>query len=151
MSQWNFRQPSLIPQIDEVPNPASDHQQAEDCNQPSENSRAHIEPPLSMRMIASHHLECNRKLVYKSLPASWSALFEAAAGFAAADCRWHTGECAGMARGSEDIGVCHLARSDFVAGRLFACRYCYRLAYASQQESAHQQDPNAAGRKPEHA
>jgi len=37
------------------------------------------------------------------------------------------------------------------AGRLFACRYCYRLAYASQQESAHQQDPNAAGRKPEHA
>ena len=24
------------------------------------------------------------------------------------------------------------------AGRLFACRYCYRLAYASQQESAHQ-------------
>ena len=45
MSQWNFRQPSLIPQIDEVPNPASDHQQAEDSNQPSENSRAHIEPP----------------------------------------------------------------------------------------------------------
>ena len=24
------------------------------------------------------------------------------------------------------------------AGRLFACRHCYRLAYASQQESAHQ-------------
>jgi hypothetical protein len=24
------------------------------------------------------------------------------------------------------------------AGRLFACRYCYRLAYVSQQESAHQ-------------
>lgn len=24
------------------------------------------------------------------------------------------------------------------AGRLFACRYCYRLAYTSQQESAHQ-------------
>src|SRR5260370_4489196 len=23
------------------------------------------------------------------------------------------------------------------AGRLFACRYCYRLTYASQQESAH--------------
>ena len=23
-------------------------------------------------------------------------------------------------------------------GRLFACRHCYRLAYASQQESAHQ-------------
>jgi hypothetical protein len=23
-------------------------------------------------------------------------------------------------------------------GRLFACRYCYRLAYASQQESTHQ-------------
>src|SRR4029077_20075397 len=67
MSQWNFRQPSLIPQIDEVPNPASDNQQAEDSNQPSENSRAHIEPPLSMRMIASHHLECNRKVVYKSL------------------------------------------------------------------------------------
>ena len=24
------------------------------------------------------------------------------------------------------------------AGRLFACRHCYRLAYASQQEAAHQ-------------
>src|SRR6185437_2205252 len=24
------------------------------------------------------------------------------------------------------------------AGRLFACRHCYRLGYASQQESAHQ-------------
>ena len=25
----------------------------------------------------------------------------------------------------------------YSAGRLFACRQCYRLAYASQQESAH--------------
>src|SRR5580704_8763397 len=98
MSQWNFRQPSLIPQIDEVPNPASDHQQAEDSNQPSENSRAHIEPPLSRRMIASHHLECNRKLVYKSLPASWSALFEAAAGFAAADVNTAFAPTAGFSR-----------------------------------------------------
>ena len=44
------------------------------------------------------------------------------------------------------------------AGRLFACRHCYRLAYASQQEigpSARAweiaKDPNAAGRKREHA
>jgi hypothetical protein len=26
----------------------------------------------------------------------------------------------------------------YSAGRLFACRHCYRLAYTSQQESAHQ-------------
>jgi len=26
----------------------------------------------------------------------------------------------------------------YVAGRLFACRHCYQLAYASQQESAYQ-------------
>jgi hypothetical protein len=31
-----------------------------------------------------------------------------------------------------------LATKLYGAGRLFACRHCYRLAYASQQESSHQ-------------
>ena len=44
------------------------------------------------------------------------------------------------------------------AGRLFACRHCYRLAYASQQRIVPSarvreiaKDPNATGRQPEHA
>jgi hypothetical protein len=34
--------------------------------------------------------------------------------------------------------IAAVVSSSSSAGRLFACRYCYRLAYRSQQESIHQ-------------
>jgi hypothetical protein len=42
LSQWNYCLSPVIPQIGDVPNATSDHQEPQDSNQPSENRRAHI-------------------------------------------------------------------------------------------------------------